>query len=300
VHERLSRGDSVLVHCNMGVSRSATIVIAYLMKYMDKTRDDAYIFCKARRPMVRPNDGFWNQLHLYEERLADERGEDGADRSVKFDYDWARRSFFFWSTSGHLRPNVWESFPEISYGSSSSSSDVREIWTAALDYVFGRGVARGDLDWLRGLYESLQFYNLEPGPVLESIVLEEGSECLLEKWAGDVDREQIIFIFETLVTGDLKRVVREAAAQAILEVDDSFAGYRWARNNNIYMSQEKLVNILHNKQGGCGKDSVLILDVRNEDGAGGRIVGARHRSDHCMRDVERLADVAMECFEHGG
>ena len=60
---------NVLVHCHKGVSRSATIVIAYLM-YTYKT-DFYAAFQKLRsvRPIVKPNTGFMKQLQEYSNQL---------------------------------------------------------------------------------------------------------------------------------------------------------------------------------------------------------------------------------------
>ncbi|KAM4616147.1 dual specificity protein phosphatase 18 [Polymixia lowei] len=58
-----------LVHCNAGVSRSATLCIAYLMKHRNMTLLDAHTWVKSRRPIVRPNVGFWKQLIRYESKL---------------------------------------------------------------------------------------------------------------------------------------------------------------------------------------------------------------------------------------
>lgn len=58
-----------LVHCVAGVSRSASLCMAYLMKYQHMTLDQAYKHCKHRRPVVHPNVGFWKQLVDYERRL---------------------------------------------------------------------------------------------------------------------------------------------------------------------------------------------------------------------------------------
>lgn len=66
----LNKGEGVLVHCQRGVSRSATIVIAYLMKYKNMPRQEALRFAKAQRPIVRPNEGFEEQLYQFEEELA--------------------------------------------------------------------------------------------------------------------------------------------------------------------------------------------------------------------------------------
>ena len=62
--------NKVLVHCQVGMSRSATIVISYLMKkYPDLTWNKALRFVKAKRPIVNPNDGFLRQLKAYERTL---------------------------------------------------------------------------------------------------------------------------------------------------------------------------------------------------------------------------------------
>ncbi|XP_029430998.1 dual specificity protein phosphatase 14-like [Rhinatrema bivittatum] len=58
-----------LVHCVAGVSRSATLCIAYLMKYEGLSLREAYSWVKSRRPMICPNAGFWHQLMVYEKRL---------------------------------------------------------------------------------------------------------------------------------------------------------------------------------------------------------------------------------------
>jgi dual specificity phosphatase 12 len=53
----------VLVHCNQGRSRSATIVAAYLISTGKcSSAQDAFRFLKIRRPCVNPNHGFQRQL----------------------------------------------------------------------------------------------------------------------------------------------------------------------------------------------------------------------------------------------
>ncbi|XP_037337204.1 protein phosphatase Slingshot homolog 1 isoform X1 [Pungitius pungitius] len=55
-----------LVHCKMGVSRSASTVIAYAMKEFGWSLEKAYNFVKQKRSITRPNAGFMRQLAEYE------------------------------------------------------------------------------------------------------------------------------------------------------------------------------------------------------------------------------------------
>ncbi|XP_019956459.2 protein phosphatase Slingshot homolog 1 isoform X1 [Paralichthys olivaceus] len=55
-----------LVHCKMGVSRSASTVIAYAMKEHSWSLEKAYNFVKQKRSITRPNPGFMRQLAEYE------------------------------------------------------------------------------------------------------------------------------------------------------------------------------------------------------------------------------------------
>ncbi|KAL4233140.1 Dual specificity protein phosphatase 14 [Mactra antiquata] len=69
IHQVHKSGGKVLVHCVAGVSRSASLCIAYLMKYHRMPLDQAYYHVKKRRPVIHPNVGFWRQLIEYERRL---------------------------------------------------------------------------------------------------------------------------------------------------------------------------------------------------------------------------------------
>eukprot|EP00112_Aurelia_sp_Birch-Aquarium-sp1_P021793 Seg595.1 transcript_id=Seg595.1/GoldUCD/mRNA.D3Y31 product="Dual specificity protein phosphatase 18" protein_id=Seg595.1/GoldUCD/D3Y31 len=60
---------ATLVHCVAGISRSASLVLAFLMKYKKMTLREAHRFLKSRRRIVRPNPGFWMQLIEYERQL---------------------------------------------------------------------------------------------------------------------------------------------------------------------------------------------------------------------------------------
>ena len=60
IHDNID--ENILVHCNAGVSRSATIVIAYLMASLGLNYDEAFAKVKSIRSCIRPNDGFVRQL----------------------------------------------------------------------------------------------------------------------------------------------------------------------------------------------------------------------------------------------
>lgn len=71
--ERSRHYGNVLVHCRQGVSRSAAIVAAYLIRYRGMTLAAALAHMRRRRPVVRPNEAFLAQLERYEGDVAELR-----------------------------------------------------------------------------------------------------------------------------------------------------------------------------------------------------------------------------------
>jgi dual specificity protein phosphatase 1B len=77
IHGALESGGAVLVHCRMGVSRSATIVLAYLMQYGTSPLQHpttmpylrAFDYVKGLRPQVSPNLGFVLALHELDDQI---------------------------------------------------------------------------------------------------------------------------------------------------------------------------------------------------------------------------------------
>lgn len=68
IEDVLARSDGgVLVHCQQGISRSASMVIAYIMRKQELDHQKALDKVRYRRGLVRPNLGFQRQLRLWQE-----------------------------------------------------------------------------------------------------------------------------------------------------------------------------------------------------------------------------------------
>ena len=67
--EAMQNNSKVLVHCQAGVSRSPTIVIAYLMHKYKIKMNDAYNRVRELRPIVAPNFIFMSQLFDFEANM---------------------------------------------------------------------------------------------------------------------------------------------------------------------------------------------------------------------------------------
>ncbi|KAK3917765.1 Dual specificity protein phosphatase 18 [Frankliniella fusca] len=68
IEEVRLQGGRTLVHCVAGVSRSAALVLGYLVKHRAMPLADAFALVRAARPCVRPNSGFFRQLIDWEQR----------------------------------------------------------------------------------------------------------------------------------------------------------------------------------------------------------------------------------------
>jgi len=66
IDEGHSRGFHVVVHCNGGINRSATVVLAYLVARRRLTLRDAWATLTAGHPRASPHELYWKQLRELE------------------------------------------------------------------------------------------------------------------------------------------------------------------------------------------------------------------------------------------
>ncbi|PWA28578.1 hypothetical protein CCH79_00013533, partial [Gambusia affinis] len=66
IHESRLKGEGCLIHCVAGVSRSVTLVVAYLMTVTGRGWVESLAAVRAARPCAGPNLGFLRQLEEFE------------------------------------------------------------------------------------------------------------------------------------------------------------------------------------------------------------------------------------------
>ncbi|XP_015450309.1 dual specificity protein phosphatase 22 isoform X4 [Pteropus alecto] len=125
IHECRLSGEGCLVHCLAGVSRSVTLVIAYIMTVTDFGWEDALHTVRAGRSCANPNLGFQRQLqefekhevHQYRQWLKEEYGE-----SPLRDTEEAKNILGKYKEQGHMesQPGAWrgssfQALPPLAY-----------------------------------------------------------------------------------------------------------------------------------------------------------------------------------------
>ncbi|CAF3433294.1 unnamed protein product [Rotaria socialis] len=65
IHQARIEHENILVHCQAGISRSATVVVAYVMTIGDYDVEKALQIVKGARGYIHPNPGFLFQLKRY-------------------------------------------------------------------------------------------------------------------------------------------------------------------------------------------------------------------------------------------
>jgi hypothetical protein len=67
--EYIDQSEKSYIHCRAGVSRSSSIVIAYIMWKNKINFEEALLFVKSKRKCISPNPGFEMQLKKFEQIL---------------------------------------------------------------------------------------------------------------------------------------------------------------------------------------------------------------------------------------
>ena len=71
LEDAAAREEASLVHCAAGISRSVTVVLAYLLMKKGLRLAEAYDLVKERRPRIGPNTRFMGKLVELERSLFD-------------------------------------------------------------------------------------------------------------------------------------------------------------------------------------------------------------------------------------
>jgi hypothetical protein len=195
------KGGSVLVHCEEGISRSATVVIAYLMRYHAMSRDEAYRVCKTRRPKVYPNHGFWKQLQEYETKLKIEQSEIPTSTgyiqiALSKDQlkDWALQSNAIFVTGRELsivQMTKNGHFNMIISGV-KTVEQMTEILNVCVDFVWSRGILTIDIDWMVFICQHALPRDLQnlPEEVIEDLITGPESD-FCQAWAGEIYQKDV-------------------------------------------------------------------------------------------------------------
>ncbi len=74
LHSQLQSGRRVMVHCEMGISRSPALVASYLHQFENLSLDAAISHIQAVRPQAEPHPELVASLHAYHQRRVNQEG----------------------------------------------------------------------------------------------------------------------------------------------------------------------------------------------------------------------------------
>lgn len=164
----VGQGENVLVHCQQGISRSATILAAFLVKHCGLTADSAIEQIQSRRHVANPNVGFRRQLQDFQQAASG--GGNGTATSL--DQNWCYQSLGCFATG-----RTDEAFASLD---SLGEFKTKRVLQVGLDFVLGRGIKDSDVLWYASLLRTLSSCN-----ALELLWQELTSEDFQESWGPD-------------------------------------------------------------------------------------------------------------------
>lgn len=87
--------EAILIYCDLGISRSSTIIIAYLMRKLNMQQADIFQFVQSKQK-IKPSTNFTRQLQVWE-RLDTRCGrmKIGLSRNQHTRHFWSIGIFFF-------------------------------------------------------------------------------------------------------------------------------------------------------------------------------------------------------------
>lgn len=65
----IDKNKCILVHCRKGISRSSSVVIAFIMFHYKKNFDEAFNFVLKKKNNIQPNENFIQQLKNFDEMI---------------------------------------------------------------------------------------------------------------------------------------------------------------------------------------------------------------------------------------
>lgn len=118
------KNGKVLVHCFAGMSRSVSIVIAYLMRKYNQSFEKTLALVKSRRPIANPNSGFKQQLKSYEQTLVSRSSSRSVETSLNSNnpHQIITANNSYYSTNRHGTP-IYRKFSSKRYTPLTTKSE---------------------------------------------------------------------------------------------------------------------------------------------------------------------------------
>lgn len=106
MHKATLQHKRILIHCQCGVSRSASLMVAYIMRYCNMSLNDAYNKLKSIAKDISPNMGLIFQLMEWNEELNSIANETSSENKSNLDHDDSSTNDSSISTSEDIQPRT--------------------------------------------------------------------------------------------------------------------------------------------------------------------------------------------------